>query len=56
MSNIIDKVLVEGRGKVGSRVGTLLNRSGCEGHGGDARPVEGVTCTSEIHDLAIIQN
>ena len=52
MSNIIDKVLVVGLGKVGSLVGTLLKRSGFEVHGGDARPVDGLTFSSQVLDVS----
>ena len=52
MSNVIDKVLVVGLGKVGSLVGTLLQRSGFEVTGGDARPVTGLSFPSQVLDVS----
>jgi saccharopine dehydrogenase-like NADP-dependent oxidoreductase len=48
MASQIDKVLVVGLGKVGSLVGTLLQRAGFEVIGRDARPVEGLSFPSEV--------
>ena len=52
MSNTIEKILVVGLGKVGSLVGTLLQRSGFQVSGGDARPVDGLSFASEVLDVS----
>ena len=51
MANI-EKVCVVGLGKVGSLVGTLLQRAGFEVIGRDARPVEGLTFSSDVLDVS----
>ncbi|OUW47431.1 L-lysine dehydrogenase [bacterium TMED181] len=48
----IDRVLVVGLGKVGSLVGTLLQRAGFEVIGRDARPVEDLTFPSDVLDVS----
>ena len=52
MSNAIEKILVVGLGNVGSLVGTLLQRSGFEITGADARPVEALSFPSEVFDIS----
>ncbi|MBC8261679.1 MAG: saccharopine dehydrogenase NADP-binding domain-containing protein [Planctomycetia bacterium] len=52
MASQIDKVLVVGLGKVGSLVGTLLQRAGFEVIGRDARPVEGLSFPSEVLNVS----
>ena len=52
MSNAIEKVLVVGLGNVGSLVATLLQRSGFEVSGADARPVEALSFPSEVFDIS----
>ena len=51
MANI-EKVCVVGLGKVGSLVGTLLQRAGFEVIGRDALPVEGLTFSSDVLDVS----
>lgn len=52
MSNSIDKVLVVGLGKVGSLVGTLLQRSGFQVSGADVVPVAGLSFPNQVLDVS----